>query len=334
MRHILTWTVVALMLIASACTTQPLGTEPPVSPVSASTTDPGPAPSSTTGDRGRTATIPFTIPVGEGGVTYDLGGEPPSGPSSFVVLEDGTVVIADTMALRFDEPRLLRFDASGAPLEPITLADAQVASIVDVASDGERIAVLDVYPATNRYRVLVLATSGRVESVVAIPEGFFLEDGLTGLAWDDIGLLLEMEWGAHYGRVTTEGPFTTTRNIVYDGSAITVAPGAGFTTVIAIGSVTFAVERTTELGGASLIGLAPDGSVLLVVDEVGQDGQGAIEVTRRVQRRTTDGRLLGEDTFLAGQFVSIGRELEMTADGRVARLVTFPDRVEFVILDV
>ncbi len=339
------WVVplVALVLIACACATEPSGTTQSTSPASTSTqttptsTDPTPstttAPTTTLVDGGA-ATIPFSIPVGEGGVTYDLSGEPPSGPSSFVVLDDGTVVIADTMALRFDQPRLLRFDAAGTPLEPIVLAEAEVASIVDVASDGERVAVLDVYAATNRYRLLVLAASGHVESVVDIPEGFFLEDGLTGLAWDDTGVLLEMEWGARYARVTTEGPFATTTDVVYDGSAIAVTPGAGLTTVIETGSGTFEVERTTELGGATLIGRAPDGSILLVVDEVGQDEQGAIEVIRRVQRRSADGSLLSEDPFVAGQFVSIGRELEMTADGRVARLVTFPDRVELVILDV
>ncbi len=203
-----------------------------------------------------------------------------------------------------------------------------------MASDGERVAVLDVYAATNRYRVLVLAASGHVESVVDIPEGFFLEDGLTGLAWDDTGVLLEMEWGARYARVTTEGPFATTPDVVFDGTAITITPGTGLTTVIKLGSETFEAERTTELGGATLIGRAPDGSILLVVDEVGQDPQGAIEVTRRVQRRAADGSLLTEDSYVAAQFVSISRELEMTADGRVARLITFPDRVDLVILDV
>ncbi|MFH0915826.1 MAG: hypothetical protein V1912_05195 [bacterium] len=283
---------------------------------------------------GGVPTVPFSVPVGDNGVTYDLAGEPSSGPTSFVVLEDGSVVIADTMAVRFGEPRLLRFDAAGARLDPIVLTLAEVASIVDVASDGQKIAVLDVYPAMDRYRVLVLDASGDVETIYDVPNGFHLEDGLTGLAWDDSGVLLEMEWGARYARVASGGPFESTRTVVFDGTPITITPGAGLTTVVEVGPASFDVVRNVEMGGASLIGLAPDGSILLVIDEVGMSDEGGIEVTRRVQRYTPTGDLTGEVSFLVRQFVGIARTLEATADGRVAHLVTLEDRVEIRILDL
>jgi hypothetical protein len=283
---------------------------------------------------GGVATAPFSVPVGEDGITYDPEGDPPSGPSSFAVLDDGSVVIADTMAMRFGEPRLLRFDATGSPLGSTVLTDVEVASIMDVATDGRKLAVLDVYPAMERYRVLVLGESGEVETIYDIPEGFHLEDGLSGLAWDDSGVLLEIEGGASYARVASDGQFPTTRTLLIDGTPITITPGSGLSAAVEAGPASFEVTRNTDLGGTSLIGRAPDGSLLIVVDEVGLDDEGAFEVTRRVQRYSAVGELLAEQSFLIEQYADIGRTLEMTADGRVAHLVTFIDHIEIRVLNV
>lgn len=332
--------LVVVAVLAAACGGQPPGvTEPPVSTVTTSvppssstdTTRPG---TTSAGGHGGAATASFSVAVGEGGVTYDLDGSPPSGPSSFVVLADGAVVIADTMAFRSGRPRLLRFDPSGDPLEPFDLSGAQVASIADVASDGECLAVLDIYAAQGRYRVLVLDRSGKVMRAHAIPPGFHLEDGLTGLVWDDSGLLLEIEWGARYARLTPDELFESTMTVVFAGTPVTITPGSGPTTVVEAGPVSFDVQRRTDLGGVTLIGRASDGSILLAVDEVGLDDSGAIQVTRRVQRHSATGELIAECVVGLEQFVEVGRSLEMTADGRVAQMVTMPDRVEIRILDV
>jgi hypothetical protein len=342
--------LVGMMLLAAACagetpattelpnTAGPATTAVPTSTVTSgvATTTSAVATTTSGGANGGsgTATASFSVPVGENGVTYDLSGGLPGGPSSFAVLDDGSVVIADTMALRSGRPRLLRFDAVGDPLSPIVLTEQEVASIVDVASDGERLAVLDVYVAQGRYRVLVLNASGAVEKIYDVPQGFHLEDGLTGLVWDDSAVLLEIEWGARYGKVAADGAFEPTRAAVFDGVPITISPGNGLTTVVEAGPVSFDVVRTTELGGASLIGRAPDGSIVLALDEVGLDDEGAIEVIRTVQRYSPAGKLVAETTVGLQQFVDISRTLELTADGRVAHLVTLADRVEIRILDV
>jgi hypothetical protein len=324
------WLMAATALVG-ACfggtvvTSQPTTTVPTTTTVPATTTtSPVPGP----------ATLPFSVPLGEDGITYEIPGSPPSGPSSFAVLGDGSVVIADTMALRRGDPRVLRYGIGGQLADIFSLAAAEAASIVDVASDGERIAVLDVYVATERYRVLILDESGVVETMYQIPEGFHFENGLTGIVWDDLGVLVEMEGGTRYARVSDAPKWETTQTLRFHGIDVAVSHGPGRLSRVEAGPVSFDVRRRTELGGASLIGIAPDGSILLVVDEVdlGEDG---LEVLRRVQRYTGEGVLLGEVAMDAGeQYVEVSRTLEVAADGAVAYLVTLEDRVEIRILDV
>ena len=141
--------------------------------------------------------------MGPDGVTYDFEGAPPSGPSSYVVLEDASVVVADTVAANRGEPRLLRFDREGSPISIIPLVDLEVAGIADVTSNGVDLAVLET--PQQRYRVLYMTADGDVTSEVAIPSGFHLEDGLTGLLWDDLGVMLELEMGARYARIDDDG---------------------------------------------------------------------------------------------------------------------------------
>ena len=174
---------VGLLCAAAACSGEPPSTTETPTSVSATTTvaptssvTAGPANTTrggTTTDLG-VATAPFSVPVGDSGVTYDLMGGYRAGPSSFTILGDGSVVIADTMALRLGQPRLLWFDRVGVSLEPTVLMDQEVASIVDVTTDGGQLALLDVYAAKARYRVLVLDKSGAVKDVIEIPLGFRL----------------------------------------------------------------------------------------------------------------------------------------------------------------
>lgn len=278
------------------------------------------------------ATDSFSIPVGGDGVTYDEGPHP-SGPSSFVVRADGGVVITDTMAVRDAVPRLLRFDASGNAEEPIPMQDHRAVSMIDIASDGLRLAVLDIYVALEEYRVLVLDASGSLDSEVPVPEGFHLENGLTGLLWDDQGLLLEIEGGTRYARLEPGLAPEPTTTLVFGGLPVTLTD-AGQTTTVQIGEDAFEVMRSTQFGDVGLIGLAPDGTVLLHLDEVFDDPAG-LRVERRVQRYSKEGELLREISVdLTEQYVQIDHQLEMTAGGAVAYLVTLPDRVEVRILDV
>ncbi len=289
-------------------------------------------PSTTTAPPASAATQPFSIGVGNAGVTYDLDGSPPSGPSSFAVLDDGSVVIADTMAVERGEPRLLRYDRFGELLAVIGLASDEVAAIVDVVTDGSTLAILDVLASMNRYRVVTLSIDGTVDSVIEIPEGFRFEDGLTGLAWADSGILLEFEFGARYARLDATGTIESPVVPVFDGLGVELRPQNQRSTEVIANDSSFLVERTTELGGVTLVGIAPDGSIVLVVDEVEVDS--VITVIRRVQRYSTTGQLETEYVIdAADQYLEIPRPFELDATGKVLYLHARPDRIEIEALD-
>jgi hypothetical protein len=279
------------------------------------------------------STLPFSVEVGTDGVTYDIDGSPPSGPSSFAVLGDGSVVIADTMAVDRGEPRLLHYDRTGERVAVVDLANEEVAAIVDVVTDGSELAILDVLVSINRYRVLTLNVAGDVESIIEIPQGFWFEDGLSGLAWDDSGILLEFEFGARYARVSDTGDIESPVVPVFDGISIELTPGSGRTTDVTTNRTSFSVERSTDLGGATLVGIAQDGSIVVVVDEVDVSGQ-AIAVTRRVQRFSAGGELVSESVInAADQFLDIQRPLELDATGNVLYLETGSAQVTIAVIE-
>ena len=333
--------LLAVVLTVSACS----GAADPAT-TGNTTKDPTPDPTATTSITTTTtivaptttaapavvATQSFGIDIGPDGVAYDLDGSPPSGPTSFTVLDDGAVVIADTMAVDRGEPRLLHYDRSGERLAVIDLAGEEVAAIVDVVSDGSALAILDVLASMNRYRVLVLGVDGIVDSVTEIPAGFRFEDGLTGLAWDDSGILLEFELGARYARLDATGAIESPVVPVFDGTSIVLNPGDERTTDVTTSETSFSVERTTDLGGVTLVGVGPDGSIVVVVDEV--EVGSVISVIRRIQRYSASGVLEAEYVIdAADQYLEIPRPFELDATGKILYLHAQPDRVEIEALD-
>ncbi len=323
----------AVLLAASACAaTRHTSTSNEV-PTSVSSTTQLPEPSTTTtADAQQPArTEPFSIAIGPEGVTYQRDGDPPSGPSSFVVLEDGSVVVADTMAADRGEPRLLRYDRHGVLLSVIDLATFEVAAIVDVEKANGTLVVLDVHTDRAIYRVLSIELDGGLRSSTVIPDGSHFENGLTGLASDDSGVLLEFEFGRRYERLASDGSSTEQATLVLGGHEVEVTSEASKVATVRVGDAQWDVTRRTDLGGVTLVGVASD-TIVLVVDEVDTSGA-ALSVTRRVQRYTLSGELIGEVEFDAGdQEVDIARPLEVGALGDILRMWARPDRVDIVVL--
>ena len=330
--------IVAGLLIIAAC-----GGD-----VSQPTTTPSIGPTTTTSTRPMATTVPevtttvapqpkspvtFLIPEGEEGVTFEREGDPPAGPSSFTILTDGSVVVADTMSASRGEPRLLRYDRQGELVAVIDLADEGVAAIVDVVSNGSDLAVLDVFIAMERYRILVLDAGGAVVSEIEIPEGSRFEAGLTGLRWDDTGLLLEFEYGVRYSRILETGQVEPGVIPVFSGVEVEIGEAIGDETSVRVGSDVFQVERPSDLGGVTLVGIGPDGSVVLILDEVDTSGP-AIRVLQHVRRYSLDGSLLWDFVLDVGdQQVEIGRPWELAADGTVVYLAALSDGARVTVED-
>lgn len=322
---------VLCVLAASACvdtgsTTSTLGDSTTVTSTTGTTTA-----SSTTTQVPSTES--FSIPIGPDGVTYQVDGDPPSGPSSFVVLDDGSVVVADTMAATRGEPRLLVFEHTGRAMSVIDLAQHEVSAIVDVETDGEGLAILDVHADRGIYRLLQIGLGGQLISSLPIPEGSQFENGLTGLASDDTGVLLEFEFGHRYERLAPDGSASDQATLVINGREVEIVSDQSKVATVRVGDAQWTVTRRTDLGSVTLVGVASD-TIVVVVDEVDTSGA-AFSVTRRVQRYTLSGNFVGEVEFDAGdQVVDIARPLELSASGDALLLWARPDSVDIVVLTV
>ncbi len=327
---------VSLIILLTGCADDAATTTPP-SAATSSTTSATMVTSTTAATSTTTSVVAampsvtsFSIPVGESGVTFDVDGDPPSGPSSFAVRSEG-LVVADTLAANRGEPRLLFYDNSGELDRIVDLSDIEVAAIVDVVSNGSDLAVLDIDVSRNRYRLVRLSSAGEVESTVDIPAGFHLEDGLTGLLWDDVGVLLEIEFGAFFARIDGGGIVEPGAIPVFDGEEVSVAAAEGRSSLVTVGDLSWTVERATDLGSATLIGVAGS-NVAIVIDEVDTSGS-AFSVLRRVQRYTREGVLLDEVELDAGeQYVEIMRSLELAPDGAVIYLLAQPTGLNVIPL--
>jgi hypothetical protein len=264
-------------------------------------------------------------------VTYDLEGSPPSGPSSFTITDEGSVVVADTHAVRRGEPRLLSYGPGEDAPVVIDLAPFDVAAAVDVVSVDGSLVVLDVDVARGTYRVLTLV-DGVVADEVALPPGSRFPDGLTGLAVDDGGWLLEFELGARYQRVASSGEVTPVEMLRLGGVEVGVRP-AGFGDEVIVGSSSFVAERATELGSTFVAGRSPDGSVVVMVDAVEFD-EGEVVVQRSLRRYSASGDLVAEVSVPVGPAVDLPRPVELASDGTVVYLVATETALELTTPDV
>jgi hypothetical protein len=271
--------------------------------------------------------ILFTVPVGDDGIGYaDIDREEMLGwgPSSFTIAAEGNVWIVDQV-----HNRLLAFTLEGAPVATIDLNDYEVASALDIATGPDGLLLLDIYVATQRYRLLQLDHDGGFETVHELPAGLHLEDGLTGVATGPSGeLCVELEVGTRVAQLDITGEtvqFTTTRGYPYPGRLF--GPDPTNTFAYHAGDVQIDVTTNAELGGLTFLGINPDGSLLLVLDEVGIEGD-AFRVDKSVHVFDEDGNHLGAARFpFDQQFIELEHALAVGPDGNTYGLLTRPDHV-------
>lgn len=326
-----TFVALAVAVLVSACVQAPAATPGGGSDVGHVDVTDGQVVASSSTTLGQTPIPPpaeiatFSIPVGAKSITYDLDGEPASGPSSFAVANDGTVYVADTIAVRDGPARLLSFTATGDPLETIDLGHLQVASVVDIATDGTALAILDVDVKFQLYRVHRIHPDGELVETTVLPAGYRFEDGLSGLAWDDDGILLEFEGGAWYRRLGSDPAIDRLDVPSWNGTAVTVGASDGGSADVCVEAECFTVLRTSELGGVQLIGVDIHGGIHLLVTDV-HIGD-TVEVTETI-RTYQRGQLVGSSSFeVSDQFVDVPHAYEVTSSGQILHLRTERERV-------
>ncbi len=280
---------------------------------------------------GNTHEIVFTIPVGKEGVQYEGGNVPEMltwGPKAFTVAPDGSFWIADTVG-----NRLLHYNPKGDLLDVIYL-DGQVVGAGDLEVTTSDILVLS--QAAMPAKVVRLALDGTVLASYELPKGLRLEDGLSGIALGDQGeVLVEREGGAYVAQIVdTRGkvPLAPLDGYVHEGRLYTARPAdmtAGDPTrgYITAGDTRIEVAVTNSLGGLRLLGVNPDGSFYVSVEEVVVSG--TIQVDQTVRHYDVAGDLLGLARVpLAEQYTYVEHGLAVGPDGAVYALITRPDHVE------
>jgi hypothetical protein len=194
--------------------------------------------------------------------------------------------------------------------------------------------LLDIYVATGRYRLLELDAGGEMMAAHDLPAGLHLQDGLTGIAVGPSGeLWVELEFGARVAEIDPSNgssEFTITPGYPYPAGRYGPAPDNTFG--YRAGAVQVGLTTTADFGGLTMLGVNPDGSFVLVLDEVSVDGD-AFRVDESVHLFDESGNHLGAAAFpVEEQYVEVGHALAIGPDGNAYGLITRPDHVAVALL--
>ena len=283
----------------------------------------------------------FTIPVGEAGVTYQGVGIPGmeiTGPNALAILPDMSFFVADLIG-----NRLLRYDSRGKLLKTIDLYSIGIVNVADLRATNTELILLEISfkISPERYRVNRLSFDGELAASYDIPEGYHLENGLTGISVDCEGeILLELEGGYKlYRLVDSKGNLnvasTTSDYLCYGKSYRVINPGPGKTPTLIAGNIRLETQLTTGFGGLRLLGVLEDGSFYVIREDVVSDdvvSEGAVDQT--VHYISADGLQLGLARVpIAETYYYVMRNLAIGPDGYVYALLPQPDSVHIIRLN-
>jgi hypothetical protein len=282
--------------------------------------------------------VMFSIPVGNGGVTYEGGFEDweASGPQALAAAPDGSIWVADTSGRR-----LLRYSEEGLLLSAIDTDPHGVGGLIDLAAVEDGVWGLEVVPAVGRYRIVLFDNSGDLVKEHELPLGLHLEDGLSGIATTPDGRLwIELEGGTTvYAAFDAFGTFSPSNEDGYEVDGVTLHPvssGGHGTARFEIGANT--VERQIrEHGGITYEGAIP-GWIAILVSDVAFGPAGDLSVELEVLYSDFAGAIaataayplevVAAAAYVPQEFIAVGR------DGRLIALKPGTNSVEVVQLSL
>jgi hypothetical protein len=281
--------------------------------------------------------IMFSISTSENGIHYENAGVPEAltwGPAAFTISTDGDFWIADTVG-----NSLLRYSSNGDFLSKIDLAGLAVGA-TDLIVDKDSVLVLD--QASLPPKILRLNAKGIVLGVYDLPQGLYLENGLTGIALGDQGdILIEREFGASVTPfLNNKGdllPKDETDGYVHNGKFYS-AHISGLTSAnpkhgeIHIDKKLIGIDTANDLGGLQILGFGPDGDFYLIVEELAL--YSTLQVDQTIRHYDADGKLLGIARMpLDEQYTYVAQDFALGQDGNLYALATRPDRVDILRLN-
>ena len=308
---------------ATLTPTQTVGASPSLAPTPAVVVKDG---------RGKFYETLFTIPIGKDALEYEGGdnGLEINGPTAITVLPDGSIVICDFVAnrLRFYTPR-------GRLARTIELSPLGIVIATDLDSSRSALFVLD---SAGPYRVDKISFEGKLEAVYDIPEGFHMEDGLTGIAVGGQGeLILKLLGGSEfYELVDAQGqadnpPKRT--GYPYGGRQYWVDnPGLGGTPSLTFGNIKIETQLSggaaERLGGLKLVGVLPNGDFYVERDDLVTFSP--INVDQTVHYMNAQGIQQGVTRFSDRLYYPIPNNFALTPDGNLIALLPRRDRMEVI----
>jgi hypothetical protein len=276
----------------------------------------------------------FIIPVGEGSLQYFGGGQPDSeinGPDAIAVLPDGSFVIADLVG-----NRLWRYDPAGQLIKSIDLYSIGIEQVTDLRVRNTELFVLEIR--NERYRVNRLSFDGDLIASYDVPDGFHIENGLTGIAVDCEGnVLLEIAGGSDlYRLVDAQGnldlSMVNTNFYCYEIPYQVINSGPGTTSKLIAGSIILETQLTTGLGGLNLLAVLQEGSFYVIRDDVVNDA--VIQVDQTVHYISADGVQQGVARVpIVENYYYITRNLAVGPDGNVYSILPQPNSVHIIRLN-
>jgi hypothetical protein len=276
--------------------------------------------------------IAATVPVGDDGVTYrNVGVEEaePNGPGALEIEEDGTFVLLDT-------PGQAIVLASAENIERVPLHWEGLQALIDAQPTTSGFVVLDLPFGNNQPRLIDLDSDGGVNQVLGLPDGLWLEDGLTGIGLAPNGdIWVELEFGISVAqRDLPTDTYQFSDGYPYPNGLY--RPLSWFEPTIEFQAGDVTLEIASRLGGtmtSSLIGVNPDNSFVVWAIELTQDEDGVLHTTEQALWYDESGALIATaDLPRDDQFVYVPLPVALGPDGYVYYLQTAEEEVHVLRL--
>lgn len=225
--------------------------------------------------------------------------------------------------LRFGRARLLRVDPVEGTIDVVGIPD-DVISVLDIAAIPGGLALLWVDASGGAFIDTIDEAGTGMGRIALDPVEF---GGFEGLALSKVGdrLYIEQSWGVHAAVIhVPDGPGETLGGYDTPYGFYSVSP-------LRTPEASISVEVEGTRGTVMLVGVNPDGSLVVIVDDVSEASSHQLVVDRRVLWYHRDGALAGSFEFpLAQQVVPVQFPICLGEDGYVYGLLTSSDHADIV----
>lgn len=280
----------------------------------------------------------FSIPEGDSSLIHYRGKGIPgmeiTGPNAIAILPDDSFMIADLIA-----NRLLHFDIKGKLLNKIELDQLGIVNVADLRVEGNELFLLEISLdfTPPRYRVNQLSIEGNLIASYDIPDGFHIENGLTGIANDcDGNILIEVEGGfSLFSLQSIQNKSSEKKPTGYYCNnqfyRIVTSNNPRYRE-IRVGEKANITKMTTDFGSIRILKVYPDGSLFLLREGVIDDPTVRVDLTVHYIGSDSVSQAVARAP-IAEAYYYIMRNIAVNSKGNVFFLLPRQDSLDVVQLN-